>query len=74
MLDLPILYLSRYITQNKAQYYSLIQAVRDHEGDNAREWEEWVLFMLRGIEETSESTIYLIKSIVAMMAFQASLH
>lgn len=39
LLDLPILYLSRYITQNKSQYYSLIQAIRDKGENNALEWE-----------------------------------
>lgn len=67
LLDLPILYLSRYITRNKGKYYQLIQAVRDKEGDNSKEWEEWILFVLRGIEETSEETIILIKSISALM-------
>ena len=30
LLDLPILYLSRYITHNKTRYYHLIQAIRDN--------------------------------------------
>lgn len=67
LLDLPILYLSRFITHNKERYYRLIQAIRDKEGDNSREWEEWILFMLEGIEETSENTILLIKSISVLM-------
>lgn len=68
LLDLPILYLSRYITRNKGDYYKLIQAVRDKEGDNSKEWEEWILFMLIGIEETSADTIKLIKEISRLMA------
>ena len=68
LLDLPILYLSRYITHNKGEYYRLIQAIRDKQGDNEHEWEEWILFVLRGIEETATDTIQLIKSIVQMMA------
>ena len=67
-LDLPILYLSRYITHNKGEYYRLIQAIRDNENDNAAQWEEWILFILRGIEETAEQTIGLVKSISVMMA------
>lgn len=67
LLDIPILYLSRYITRNKGQYYKLIQAIRDKEGDNSKEWEEWVLFVLKGIEETAGDTITLIKSISALM-------
>lgn len=74
LLDLPILYLSRYITRNKGQYYQLIQAIRDNDGDNSKEWEEWILFMLKGIEETAENTIILIKSISAlMMTFKTKL-
>ena len=45
--------LSRYITHNKAEYYSLIQAIRDKGTDNAEEWEAWILFMLKGVEETA---------------------
>lgn len=68
LLDLPILYLSRYITRNKAEYYRLIQNIRDHEGDNSCQWEEWVLFILKGVEETSTDTIALIKAISALMS------
>jgi len=67
LLDLPILYLSRYITHNKGEYYRLIQAVRDKNGNNSKEWEEWVLFMLKGVETTAEDTISLVKRIGAMM-------
>ncbi|RXI22721.1 MAG: addiction module protein [Candidatus Amulumruptor caecigallinarius] len=67
-LDLPILYLSRYITHNKGEYYRLIQAIRDKEKDNADEWESWVLFMLRGIEETAIETTRLVKGIAKLMA------
>ena len=67
MLDLPILYLSRYITHNKAEYYRLIQSVRDKNTDNAKEWEEWILFMLKGIEQTAQDTIDLVKKISALM-------
>jgi Fic family protein len=48
LLTLPILYLSRFIIQNKADYYRLLRNVTSH---NA--WEEWVLYMLRGVEETA---------------------
>lgn len=68
LLDLPILYLSRYITQNKAEYYRLIQGIRDTEGDNSRQWEAWILFMLRAVEVTAEDTMRLVKAISEMMA------
>ena len=68
LLDLPILYLSRYITHNKGEYYRLIQAVRDAGENNQKEWEQWILFMLKGVEETAEETIRLIKGISKLMA------
>jgi Fic family protein len=62
LLKIPVLYLSRYINQNKADYYRLLQAVRT---ENA--WEEWVLFILDGVEQTSRQTIVLIEDIRRMM-------
>jgi hypothetical protein len=67
LLDLPILYLSRYITHNKGEYYRLIQRIRDKNTDNFEEWKQWVLFMLKGIEETAAQTIELIKQISHLM-------
>lgn len=68
LLDLPILYLSRYITHNKGEYYRLIQEVRDNAPDNHVHWQRWIMFMLRGIEQTASETIKLVKSISALMA------
>lgn len=62
LLNLPILYLSRYINQHKNDYYRLLQKVRT---ENA--WEEWVLYMLDGVEQTSLQTIELIDGIKAIM-------
>ena len=62
LLDIPILYLSSYIIQHKADYYRLLQEVRTEEN-----WEEWVLYMLDGVEQTSLETIELINSIYALM-------
>lgn len=62
MLNLPILYLSRYINQNKAAYYRLLQKVRT---ENA--WEEWVIYTLNGIEQTSLQTIKIIEGIKNLM-------
>jgi Fic family protein len=67
LLDLPILYLSRYITHHKGDYYRLIQSIRDAGDNNARQWEEWILFMLKGVEETAEETIRLVKGIGELM-------
>lgn len=68
LLDWPILYLSRYITQNKGEYYRLIQAVRDKNTDNAKEWEAWILFMLKAVEETSVETTEMVNGISKLMA------
>jgi Fic family protein len=62
LLQIPVLYLSRYINQNKAEYYRLLQMVRD---ENA--WEEWILFILTGVDETSQQTIFLVKEIKHLM-------
>ncbi len=62
LLDIPILYLSSYIIQHKADYYRLLQEVRTKEN-----WEEWILYMLVGVEQTSLETIELITGIYALM-------
>lgn len=58
LLNLPILYLSKYIIANKADYYRLLQEVRDKD-----EWDEWILFMLNAVIETSKDTIKVIEKI-----------
>ena len=62
LLDLPVLYLSRYLIENKADYYQKLQAVRD-----TGEWEPWLLYMLEGIAETAKATIAMIKNIKVLM-------
>jgi Fic family protein len=58
LLDIPVLYLSRHIVRTKADYYRLLQAVRD---DDA--WEEWVLYMLTAVEQTAREAIVTINAI-----------
>ena len=58
LLSLPILYLSRFIISNRSDYYRLLIAVTSR-----REWEPWVLYMLRAVEETSAWTTAKIKGI-----------
>ncbi len=58
LLDVPVLYLSRHIVRTKADYYRLLQAVRDRDA-----WEEWVLYMLEAVETTSGQTIATIHAI-----------
>ena len=62
LLSLPILYLSRYIIRNRQQYYDLLQATRD-----SRNWEPWILYMLKAVEVTSYETVTLIKAIKRLM-------
>lgn len=62
LLDIPILYLSNYIIKNKSDYYRLLQEVRIK--DN---WEEWIIYMLDGVEKTSLETISLVNDISALM-------
>ncbi len=66
LLDSPILYLSRYIIQNKAAYYRLLQEVTE-----TQEWAPWILFMLDGVEETCTWTTEKIKSIRELMQHTA---
>lgn len=58
LLNLPVLYLSRYIIERKADYFKLLQEVR--ETDN---WENWVLYMLDSVEQIAKETIVLIGKI-----------
>jgi len=62
LLDLPVLYLSRYLIQTKSDYYHKLQAVRDN-----GEWESWLLYMLEGVVQTAKATIELIKNIKQIM-------
>lgn len=60
--SLPILYLSNYIIKHKPDYYRLLQNVRD---ENL--WEDWLLFMIKGVEITAKETIELIIKIKELM-------
>ncbi len=62
LLDLPVLYLSRYITTTKQDYYRLLQTVRDED-----RWQEWCLYLLRGVAVTSRSAITLVKALRDLM-------
>lgn len=63
LLTLPILYLSRYIIQHKSDYYRLLLGVTRNSA-----WEDWVLFMLKGVEETSNWTVAKIAAIRKLQA------
>ena len=63
LLDIPILYLSRYINRHKGEYYRLLQYVRES-GD----WEPWILYMLEAVSETAQETLKMIEEIGRLMA------
>ncbi|PZQ89068.1 MAG: addiction module protein [Leifsonia xyli] len=58
LLSQPILYLSRYIIENKSAYYELLLRVT-RDGD----WQSWILYMLEGVRQTAEATIRKIDAI-----------
>jgi Fic family protein len=62
LLNLPVLYLSRYIINHKNDYYRLLQQVRQ-----TGEWEAWIIYMLDGIEQTANESIVLISNIKTLM-------
>jgi len=66
LLDSPILYLSRYVINNKAAYYRLLQNVT-----NDQSWEPWIMFILDGVEETCTWTTDKIKAIRELMEHTA---
>jgi Fic family protein len=62
LIDLPVLYMSRFIIRHKNEYYSLLQKVRD-----TNDWEEWIIYMLTSVEKTANDSIILIGSIKQLM-------
>jgi Fic family protein len=58
LLELPVLYLSRYIIQNKSEYYRLLRRVTEQ-----HDWESWLLFMLTAVEQTARWTTNRIQAI-----------
>jgi len=65
LLGLPILYLSRFIIDHKNDYYRMLQQIRF-----TGEWEEWLLFMLNGIEITAKEGINSIETLKLLMQEQ----
>lgn len=61
LLTLPILYLSRYIIGNHADYYHLLQKVTSDQA-----WEPWLLYLIKGVEETAIWTTAKIDAISAL--------
>lgn len=61
LMGLPVLYLSKYIIENKSDYYRLLREVTEHGN-----WQEWVLYVVDGVAETSLTTLEKIKAILAL--------
>jgi len=62
LLDTPILYLSRYFVRHKSEYFRLLQVTRE-----SGAWEDWVVYMLQAITETSKATLQLVEGISTQM-------
>ena len=62
LLSIPVLYLSRYIIENKTEYYRLLNAVTAN-----GQWEDWILYMLKAVTETAISTTTKIKGIRSLL-------
>ena len=66
LLQLPILYLSRYIIETKSEYYDLLLRITR---DGA--WESWVLYILEGVRRTA---IFTLAKIAGVRALQVEVH
>jgi len=62
LLDIPILYLSLYINENKSSYYKYLNHV-----NKTDQWEDYILYMLKAVEETANYTIEKINQIKALL-------
>lgn len=62
LLDIPVLYLSSYIIKNKSDYYRRLQEVRTKGA-----WEEWIIWMLNGVEKTAKETVIVVNAIQKLM-------
>jgi len=61
LIGLPVLYLSYYIIQNKPDYYRLLREVTEE-----KNWTDWVIFIIKGVAETSDMTLQKIKAILEL--------
>lgn len=63
LLEQPILFLSRYIIAHKSHYYRHLREVTE-----TGAWEPWILYMLRAVESTAETTVLKIEAIGDLLA------
>jgi Fic family protein len=62
LLDTPVLYLSRYIIQHRAEYYQLLRNVTAEQ-----KWEDWICYMLAAVTETASWTTARIEAIRGLL-------
>ena len=62
LLDIPVLFLSRYIIANRMDYYRGLRQVTEEQ-----DWESWILFMLRAVESTAQQTFDQVTRILDLM-------
>ena len=62
LLDEPVLYLSKYINEFKDDYYRLLREVTEN-----NVWKDWILYMLKAIEETAKLTLDKLLSIIELL-------
>jgi len=62
LLDIPILYLSSYINENKSDYYRLLNTV-----NKTDKWTDYILYMLKAVEITSNRTIEKINAVKILL-------
>jgi Fic family protein len=62
LVSYPILYLSKYIIQHKEEYYQLLSGVTQR-----KSWKPWLIFILKGVEQTAYHTNRLIDEIILQM-------
>ncbi|MFO7891458.1 MAG: Fic family protein [bacterium] len=61
LIDEPVLYLSKYINEYKTKYYKHLQNVTE-KGD----WETWIIYMLKAVEETAGYTLDKVLAIISL--------
>jgi len=59
LLSQPVLFLSRYILDNKTDYYHLLAGVTQRAA-----WKPWLLFMMEAVEQTAKQTNQMIDDIM----------
>ncbi len=62
LLDIPAIYLSEYIIKHKANYYKYLRQVTEQ-----NEWENYIIYMLDMIENTSLKVINKLEQIMALI-------